>query len=105
MTVLLMVAQDTPEGKQAAQILVVHIESCVVCDVWREDGAIAAVQSVALLRLPVQQMCLSIELVYQTELSDIMASSEHCHNVCRCAIFLQINKQCKIAQMVNKVSN
>jgi hypothetical protein len=76
-----------------------------VSDVWREDGTITAIQSVAFLRLPVEQMCLSIELVYEAKLSDIMASSEHCDIVSRCTIFLQINKQFKIAEILNNVSN
>jgi hypothetical protein len=97
--------KDIREGKQPTEILVIHIEGCVVCDVWGEDRTITAIQSVALLRLPVKQMCVSIELVYQAKLFDIMASSEHCDSVSRCTIFLQINKQYTIAQITTKVSN
>lgn len=92
-----MTLKDTPERKQPTEILVIHIESSVVCDVWREDRTITAIQSVAFLRLPVNQMCVSIELVYQAKLTDIVASSEHCDVVSRCTIFLQINKHYTIA--------
>jgi hypothetical protein len=92
-----MTLKDKPEGKQPTEILVIHIESCVGSDVWGEDRTITAIQSVAFLRLPVNQMCVSIELVYQAKLFDIMASSEHCDIVSRCTIFLQINKQHTIA--------
>jgi hypothetical protein len=51
-----MTFKDTPEGKQPTEILIIHIESCVVCDVWGEDRAITAIQSVAFFRFPVKQM-------------------------------------------------
>jgi hypothetical protein len=97
-----MTLKDIPEGKEPTEILVIHIEGCVVCDVWGEDRTITAIQSVTFLRLPVKQMCVSIKLVYQAKLFDIMASGEHCDIVSRCTIFLQINKH-TIAQMVTKV--
>lgn len=98
-----MTLKDIPEGKQTTEILVVHIEGGVVCDAWGEDRTITAIQSVAFLCLPVNQMCVSIELVYQAKLFDIIASSEHSDIVSRCTIFLQINKQYTIAQITMKV--
>ena len=85
--------KDPPEGKQTTKILVVHIQGCVRRDVWGEDGAITAIQTIAHLCLPVKQMCLSIELVYKSKLSDVMASRKDCHNVLRCTIFLQTNAE------------
>jgi hypothetical protein len=57
--------------------------------VWGEDGTVTAIQPIALLCLPVKQMCLSIKPVYQSKLSDVMASSKDRHIVWRCTIFLQ----------------
>lgn len=83
--------KDPPEGKQTAEILVVHIQGCVPRDVGGEDGSITAIQTIALLCLPVKQVCLSIELVYKSKLSDVKASGKDRHIVCRCTIFLQTN--------------
>jgi hypothetical protein len=85
-----VIKKDTPERKQATEILLIHIECSVMCDMWGKNGSITAIQSVTLFCLPVRQMCVSVELVYQSKLPDVMASSEHCNIVCRCIIFLQI---------------
>jgi len=80
--------KDPPEGKQTTEILVIHIQGCVRRDVWGEDWTVTAIQAIALLCLPVKQMCLSIVPVYKSKLTDVMASSKDRHIVCRCTIFL-----------------
>jgi hypothetical protein len=80
--------KDPPEGKQATEILVIHIYGSVRCDVWGKKWAITAIQTIAKLCLPVKHMCLSIEPVYKSKLSDVMASTKDCHKIWRCTIFL-----------------
>lgn len=55
---------------------------------WWEDGAVAAVQPVALLRRPVLQFLLSVEPVNEAILRDVSGSREHGHYVFRRPVFL-----------------
>lgn len=71
------------QRQQTAQILVVHVQSAVGRDVGWEDGSVGSVQAVALLLGPVRQMGTTVVLVNDTELGDVLHTSEHGHTVRR----------------------
>lgn len=64
------------QWQQTAQIFVVHMQRGVLGDVWRENGAISAVQMVAGRCCPMRQVFFAIVFVNDAELCDVIDARE-----------------------------
>ncbi|KAJ8885846.1 hypothetical protein PR048_012052 [Dryococelus australis] len=82
-----------PERKLSTEVLLVDVERGILGDVRREDAAVAAVDAVAPLRLPVRQLRVAVERVDDAVLGDIISACEHRQAVLRGAVFLKQHQQ------------
>lgn len=84
------------QRQQTAHVLVPHVQRRVGRDVGREDGAVAAVQTVAALGFPVGKVGTPVKAVHQAVARDVALAGENGHQVLGGAVFLKCKKYISI---------